>query len=160
MKNAAGFTLLELLLVLVLVGIGTGLAMVSVDQLAGRAEERRWLDRTQQELRRLRNKAVLGGVPVEATLYFGSGRIATAGGNVLVLPERYQFVAAEAGTASRPRAAARSDDDEFLGLMFYPDGTMQEAAFLMKTPTGVQQQFHMARISGRIERKNVAPAGQ
>lgn len=156
MKNAAGFTLLELLLVLVLVGIGTGLAMVSVDQLAGRAEERRWLDRTQQELRRLRNKAVLGGAPVEATLYFGSGRITTAAGNVLVLPERYQFIA-EAGTAtSRPRTAALSDD-ESLGLMFYPDGTMQEAAFLLKTPTGVQQQFHMARISGRIERKNVAP---
>jgi len=70
MKKTAGFTLLELLLVLVLVGIGTGLAMVSVDQLAGRAEERRWLDRTQQELKRLRNRAVLSGASVEATLYF------------------------------------------------------------------------------------------
>ncbi len=140
---------------LVLVGIGTGLAMVSVDQLAGRAEERRWLDRTQQELKRLRNRAVLGGAPVEATLYFESGRIATAAGNVLELPERYRFVASP---APRPRttAAARAED-ESLQLVFYPDGTLQEAAFLMRTPSGVQQQFHLARISGRIERKDAAP---
>ena len=43
MKKAAGFTLIELLLVLVLIGIGTGLAIVAVDRLAGRTEERRLL---------------------------------------------------------------------------------------------------------------------
>jgi prepilin-type N-terminal cleavage/methylation domain-containing protein len=155
MKKTAGFTLLELLLVLVLVGIGTGLAMVSVDQLAGRAEERRWLDRTQQELKRLRNRAVLGGSPVQATVYFDAGRIASGGGNVLELPESYRFIATE---APRPRTvAARTDENETLALTFYPDGTMQEAAFLVRTPSGVQQQFRLARISGRIERKDAAP---
>jgi prepilin-type N-terminal cleavage/methylation domain-containing protein len=153
-KVSAGFTLLELLLVLVLVGIGTGLAMVSVDQLAGRAEERRWLDRTQQELKRLRNRAVLGGAPVEATVHFASGRIATATGNVLELPERYRFITS---AERRPGSTAARSEDEALQLRFYPDGTMQEAAFLVRTPTGVQQQFHMARISGRIERHDVAP---
>lgn len=158
MKRAAGFTLLELLLVLVLVGIGTGLAMVSVDQLAGRAEERRWLDRTQQELKRLRNRAVLGGSQVEATVYFDSGRIASGSGNVLELPERYRFVSTD---GPRPRtAAARGDEGETLQLVFYPDGTAQEAAFLVRTPSGVQQQFRMARISGRIERKDAAPTEQ
>lgn len=158
MKKTAGFTLLELLLVLVLVGIGTGLAMVSVDQLAGRAEERRWLDRTQQELKRLRNRAVLGGRAVEATLFFDSGRIALAGSNVLELPDRYRFVAT---AAPRVRTvAARSADEESLPLVFYPDGTMQEASFLVRTPTGVQQQFRLARISGRIERTDAAPTEQ
>lgn len=157
-KTAAGFTLLELLLVLVLVGIGTGLAMVSVNQLTGRAEERRWLDRTQQELKRLRNRAVLGGAAVQATVYFDSGRIASGGGDVLELPESYRFVATD---APRPRtAAARADEGETLPLTFYPDGTMQEAAFLVRTPSGVQQQFRLASVSGRIEQKDAAPSEQ
>ncbi len=159
MKKTAGFTLLELLLVLVLVGIGTGLAMVSVDQLAGRAEERRWLDRTQQELKRLRNRAVLSGASVEATLYFDSGRITTAAGNVLELPGSYRFVASP-DTRPRTAATAARAEDETLQLLFYPDGTAQEAAFLLRTPSGVQQQFRMARISGRIERKDAAPTEQ
>lgn len=151
MKKVAGFTLIELLLVLVLIGIGTGLAIFSVDRLAGRTEERRWLDRTQQELRRLRNKAVLSGAPVQATLHFGRGTIAVRSSATLALPERYSFSPiAESQPAGTPRPADQ------LELLFYPDGTMQEAHFAIETPTGIRQEFHLERVSGRIERLNVA----
>ena len=78
MNKISGFTLIELLLVLVLVGVGSGLAIVSVDKLAGRVDERRWLDRTQQELRRLRNRAVLGGLPIRAIVRFDEGTKSTS----------------------------------------------------------------------------------
>lgn len=151
MKKAAGFTLIELLLVLVLVGIGTGLAIVSVDRLASRTEERRWLDRTQQELRRLRNKSVLSGAPVQATLHFERRTITTRSGTTLALPARYVLSAVP---ANQPSGTTQSADR--LELLFYPDGTMQEAHFAMATPTGIRQEFHLERVSGRIERINVA----
>lgn len=151
MKKAAGFTLIELLLVLVLIGIGTGLAIVSVDRLAGRTEERRWVDRTQQELRRLRNKAVLSGLVVQATLHFERKTISTRSGTTLELPERYRFSPIPGDQSlGIPQSADR------LELLFYPDGTMQEAHFAMETPTGLHQEFHLEKVSGRIERRNVA----
>lgn len=145
MKKAAGFTLIELLLVLVLIGIGTGLAIVAVDRLAGRTEERRWLDRTEQELRRLRNKAVLGGVPVEAALDFGYGTITVLEKSVLELPKNYRFrPAAELSSAETSLSSDR------LALIFYPDGTLQEASFAMVTPKGLRQEYHLEKVSGRI----------
>ena len=151
MKKAAGFTLIELLLVLVLIGIGTGLAIVSVDRLASRTEERRWMDRTHQELRRLRNKAVLSGAPVQATLNFEHRTITTDSGTALALPERYGFRTIQ---GSHPSDTTRSADR--MELFFYPDGTMQGAHFAVVTPAGIGQEFHLERVSGRIERLNVA----
>lgn len=152
--SALGFTLLELLLVLVLIGIGTGLAIVSVDQMALRANERHWIDRTQLELKRLRNKAVLGGSTVQALVDFQRGTIvqqvaAKEQRLVLELPPRYQF---------RPALLVSSDVASGLALVFYPDGSLSEARFLIRTPTGMQQIFHLAKISGRIERQDLAAA--
>lgn len=149
--SSLGFTLLELLLVLVLIGIGTGLAIVSVDQMALRANERHWIDRTQLELKRLRNKAVLGGATVQALVDFQRGTIvqqvaAKEQRPVLQLPPRYQF---------RPASSVSSDvAASSLALVFYPDGSLSEARFLIRTPTGMQQIFHLAKISGRIERQD------
>lgn len=152
---ARGFTLLELLLVLVLIGIGTGLAIVAVDQMAMRANERHWVDRTQLELKRLRNKAVLGGTTVQAWVDFKRQGIflqvaAKEQRPVLELPSRYQF---------RPVAAgANASAVSGLPLVFYPDGSLSEAQFLIRTPTGMQQIFHLAKISGRIERQDLVAA--
>lgn len=142
MRRAAGFTLLELLLVLTLIGIGTGLAVVSIDRLASRNEERQWMDRTLQELRRLRNQAVLQGRPVQATVDFAQARIDSGAGNTLALPEPYQL---------RPL----TDEDpplQRLNLVFFPDGSVQEARFALVPPKGPAQEFHLTRVSGRIER--------
>lgn len=152
-QKAAGFTLLELLLVLVLIGIGTGLAMVSVDKMALRANEKHWIDRTQLDLKRLRNKAVLGAGTVQALVDFKHHAIVQQLGPkeqrmVLELPPGYQF-----RPASDERTAA-------LPLVFYPDGGLSEARFLIRTPSGMQQIFHLAKISGRIERQDPVPAGR
>lgn len=151
MKKATGFTLVELLLVLVLVGIGTGLAVVSVDRLAGRTQENRWIDRTQQELRRLRNKAVLGNRPVEATLDLDRGMLSTREGTLLDLPDGYTLQS----VPSRPTASR----DQTMGLVFFADGTMEETHFALVTPSGLRQEFRLDRVSGRIERvaRGVAP---
>ena len=45
-------------------------------------------------------------------------------------------------------------------LVFYPDGGLSEARFLIRTPSGMQQIFHLAKISGRIERQDPVPAGR
>lgn len=148
MKKAAGFTLLELLLVLVLVGVGTGLAIVSVDRLAERTQDKRWMDLTQQALQRLRNKAVLSGQPVRATVHFDAGTISSQDQPVLALPRGFRWEPAE---TSAPRSVDRT-----LGLLFLPDGTMQDARFVLVTPAGMRQSFRLERISGRIERAELA----
>ena len=35
---------------------------------------------------------------------------------------------------------------------------MQDARFILETPSGLRQEFHLERISGRIERLDLAPA--
>ncbi len=152
-RPASGFTLLELLLVLVLIGIGTGLAIVSVDKMALRANEKHWIDRTQLDLKRLRNKAVLGAGTVQALVDFKHHSIVQQLGAkeqrmVLELPPGYQF-----RPASDERMAA-------LPLVFYPDGSLSEARFLIRTPSGMQQIFHLAKISGRIERQDPVPTSR
>ena len=149
-KNS-GFTLIELLLVLVLIGIGTSLAIVSVDQLANRSQERRWLDRMQQELRRMRNQAVLSGRPVQATVDFERGTISGRSDVRFELPVGYGL-----SSIHEASPADASESSGQLELLFFPDGTMLEAAFAMMTPGGVRQEFHMEPVSGRIERTDVA----
>lgn len=151
MKKLSGFTLIELLLVLVLIGIGSGLAIVSVDRLAGRVDERRWLDRTQQELRRLRNKAVLSGTPVRATVNFENASISTNSGILLKLPELYYIY-----PSGNSLPTNNSQSGKQLELVFFPDGSMKDAFFGIVTPSALREEFHMERITGRIERRNVA----
>lgn len=149
-RALAGFTLLELLLVLVLVGIGTGLAIASVDRLSSRMQERQWLDRTQQQLKRLRNKAVLGGQPITGVLDFDKGTLAGPGMAPLALPPGYQW---------RSVPAAETQEGEVLELRFLPDGTLRrDAAFALLTPSGQRQEFHLNALSGRIERQQIATA--
>lgn len=149
-RAAAGFTLLELLLVLVLVGIGTGLAIASVDRLSARMQERQWLDRTQQQLKRLRNKAVLGGQPITGVLDFDRGTLAGPGMAALTLPPGYHW---------RSVPEAELDEGATLELRFLPDGTLRrDTAFALLTPSGQRQEFHLRALSGRIERLQVAAA--
>lgn len=148
-RKAAGFTLLELLLVLVLVGIGTGLAIASVDRLSSRMQEQQWLDRTQQQLKRLRNKAVLSGQSVAAVLDCEEGTLTSAAAAGLTLPAGYEWRAIR-GTPGPQEGSLR--------LVFLPDGTLGDAAFVMLTPSGLRQEFRLQPISGRIERVPLAAA--
>lgn len=151
MNRVRGFTLIELLLVLTLIGIGSAIAIASVDRLASRSDERRWQDRTFQELKRLRNKAVLGGSTVNALLHLESGRISTSSSILLQLPDQYRF------EIPPTLKATTTSDEKTLPLAFYSDGTMQEATFILVVPSGLQQQFHLEKISGRIERIQLPP---
>ncbi len=143
-RRSAGFTLVELLVVLVLVGIGVGIAAFSVDRLADRARERQWLDRTHQELKRLRNRAVLSGQAVDAVVRFDSGELRQQGGRAVVrLPENYRFARAQATGADDLQLASEA-------LRFFPDGSVKESRFFLETPSGTRYGFHLAQVSGRI----------
>lgn len=144
-----GFTLLELLLVLALIAIGSVFAIASVDRLAGRLDERRWADVTQQALTKLRNQAVLRGELVTASLDLDAGRVTQEQGDevlqLLVLPPAYHF-AMPPSTADTPSA---------LPLYFYPDGTMDEAIFDLVLPSDGRRRYHLQRFTGKIARSLV-----
>lgn len=148
-----GFTLLELLLVLVLIAIGSVFAIASVDRLAGRLDERRWADVTQQTLTKLRNQAVLRGELVTANLDMDAGKILQDQGDevvqLLVLPHAYHF-AMPVGAAG-----AAVETVSQLPLYFYPDGTMDEAIFDLVLPSDGRRRYHLQRFTGKIARSLV-----
>lgn len=168
MRVSRGFTLLELLLVLVLIGIGTALGVTSVDRLAGRAQEQRVKDQLQQELRRLRNQAVLGRRSVEAAIDLDQGRLLGAAARqgqaqriLLELPEGYHLSAAPSGGPSLGSGATvsrRGNTARSIALRFHPDGSMDDARFTLTTPSGSEELFRMTKLTGRIERLPLAGA--
>jgi general secretion pathway protein H len=165
MRVSRGFTLLELLLVLVLIGIGTALGVTSVDRLAGRMQEQRVKDQLQQELRRLRNQAVLGRHSVDAALDLDQGRLlgaATRPGQprrvLLELPGGYHLAAAPIGTPPVRASNGPGSSGGFIALRFHPDGSMDDARFTLTTPSGSEELFRMTKLTGRIERLTRAGA--
>ena len=169
-------------MVLVLIAIASAFSIASVDRLVGRVEERRWSDQTLQALAKLRNKAVLGGVVVVAQINFTDGQLASlaAAGQEpavnLLLPASYQYVpvdleapkgavnaqgsagaAVAQGTRARDASPATPTQvgDVPLPIYFYPDGTMDDAAFDLVLPTQGRRRFRLARYSGKIERSDV-----
>jgi general secretion pathway protein H len=148
----SGFTLLELLIVLALIAIASVFSIAAVDRLAGRVQERRWSDLTQQSLAKLRNKAVMGGTVVRAEVDFEDGQLVQGGSDaqdrLLVLPASFRFL---------PTTAVASGDasPSKLALYFYPDGTMDEATFDLVLPSEGRRRFHLARFTGKIERTTV-----
>ena len=156
MRVVRGFSLLELLLVLVLIGVGASLGIASVDRLASRAQEQRVVDQLQQELRRLRNRAILGRNAVEAALDYQQGRLmggpATRAGSapiLMELPKGYHLAPAPAGGRRNAHAEANNP----IILRFYPDGSMDDARFTLTTPSGSEQLFSLTRLTGRIDRQ-------
>ena len=161
MRKHRGFTLLELMLVLALIGIGTALGAVAVDRMAGRVTEQRTLDQVQQELFRLRNKAVLGRTTVEAVVDFEhqhfalvsrSSRSSPPPPALLTLPEGYSWAQLPAAQPKGP-LMLREPATPSLLLRFYPDGTTEAAQFMVVTPSGIEQIFQIAGVTGRITRQ-------
>ncbi len=156
-RSGAGFTLLELLIVLVLIGVASAFSVAAVDRLAGRLEERRWADLTQQALAKLRNKAVMGGVVVRGLVDFDRGELLHLVGDgsdlLLTLPEKFRFSPSSLpGPQTQPVAR--------LPLYFYPDGTMDDAIFELALPSAGRRRFQLTRFTGRIERTNVHASAQ
>ncbi len=156
MQAIRGFSLLELLLVLVLIGIGTSLGVASVDRLAGRAQEQRVTDQLLQELRRLRNRAILSRNTVEADLDYEKGQLVSRperlGQTLPILmevPTGYHLTPASTVRAKQ----GRTDADGRITLRFYPDGSMDDARFTLTTPSGSEQLFSLNRLTGRIDRQ-------
>ena len=156
MQANRGFSLLELLLVLVLIGIGTSLGVASVDRLAGRAQEQRVTDQLLQELRRLRNRAILSRNTVEAALDYEKGQLMDGPARsdktlpiLMELPAGYHLVPASMVRARQ----GRMDADSRITLRFYPDGSMDDARFTLTTPSGSEQLFSLTRLTGRIDRQ-------
>jgi prepilin-type N-terminal cleavage/methylation domain-containing protein len=152
MRRADGFTLFELLIVLVLIGLAGSLAVSSVDRIAGRSEETRWVDRTQQELLRLRNRAVFAGLSIQAEVDFIGGEIRLAGTapQVLVLlPSRYAFAPV---MPELPPGAAPVAPPDVAVVVFNPDGTATDLHFALLLPNSYEQRFRVTGATGRIER--------
>ena len=159
--RVGGFTLIELMLVLVLIGIGTALGAAAVDRLAGRVTELHTLDQVQQNLIRLRNKAVLGRAVVEALVDFEHQRFAlvtpaptpsSTRSSLATLPEGYSWAPLPAVQRSGP-LTLREPTTASLLLRFYPDGTTDSAQFMVVTPSGSEQIFRIAGVTGRIDRQ-------
>lgn len=149
-RGASGFTLLELLLVLVLVGIGISLGLVSVDRMAGRSQERQWIDKTYQSLGKIRNRAIISSTSIEADIKFDKGQILLRSSRapskpIINLPDKYYFSAA-------PNLRTPTGQVNSLTLIFYPDGTMRDDTFFLHTPSGYIQGFRLTTVSGRIEK--------
>jgi len=152
-KYAAGFTLLELLIVLALVGLGAVFAIASVDRLASRLDERRWSDLTQQSLTKLRNKAVMSGTTVKAAIDYESGELLQIGTGepekIMVLPLRFHFIPPSHVSWVEGVLIRRT------ALYFYPDGTFDEAIFDLVMPSEGRRRYRLARFTGMIELTNV-----
>lgn len=152
-KHSAGFTLLELLIVLVLVGLGSAFAIASVDRLASRIDERRWADLTQRSLTKLRNKAVMSGMTINAIINFDGGELLQVGAGetekIMALPKRFHFIP--------PNLESWIDDVPIrqMSLYFYPDGTFDDAVFDLLMPSEGRRRYRLARFTGKIERTNV-----
>lgn len=150
--SGSGFTLLELLIVLALIAIASVFSIAAVDRLAGRVQERRWSDLTQQSLAKLRNKAVMGGTVVSAEVDFEGGQLVQGAGDVqdrlLVLPASFRFL---------PTTAVANGNTPIgkLPLYFYPDGSMDEAMFDLVLPSEGRRRFHLTRFTGKIERTTI-----
>lgn len=140
-----GFTLLELLIVLVVAGLGMWMAVVSIDKLSTQSEEKRWPNKTLQALVQLRNKALLGNDTVQAVVRFDQGAVNLIDGGVektvLTLPQGYAF---------RAMAPTPTDVDR-LSLVFYTDGTMDDAAFTLTGPGQPEQWFRLSGLAGKID---------
>ena len=152
-KYAAGFTLLELLIVLALVGLGAVFAIASVDRFASRLDERRWADLTKQSLTKLRNKAVMSGMTVKAGIDYESGELLQIGTGepekIMVLPLRFHFI------PSSRVSWVEGVQDRRTALYFYPDGTFDEAIFDLVMPSEGRRRYRLARFTGKIEQTNV-----
>lgn len=152
MRRSAGFTLFELLIVMFLMGVAGTLAVSSLDRFALRNEEKRWFDKTQQELVRLRNKAILGGSVIRAEVDFARGEVVQLEESrrrlLFALPVQYQFHPAHADESGE-RAAGT------LLLFFFPDGSAADAQFLVRTPTQGERLFRIVGLTGKIERFDV-----
>ena len=150
--SSLGFTLLELLIVLALIAIASVFSIAAVDRLAGRVQERRWSDLTQQSLAKLRNKAVMGGMVVSAEVDFEGGQLVQGTGDaqdrLLVLPTSFRFLPTTA-------VASGNTTPGKLALYFYPDGTMDDVMFDLVLPSEGRRRFHLMRFTGKIERTTV-----
>lgn len=158
MLRTEGFTLFELLIVLVLIGLAGSLVVSSVDRVAVRSEETRWVDRTQQELLRLRNRAVFSGLPIHAEVDFVGGEIRLAGTApqvLLRLPPRYAFAPV---VPELTPGAVPVTPPEVAVVIFHPDGTATDLHFALLLPDSDEQRFRVTGATGRIERIERADA--
>jgi prepilin-type N-terminal cleavage/methylation domain-containing protein len=143
-EKSRGFTLLEMLLVLAVVSLGLGLAITSTDRLAQRMGEKYWADKTLQTLKKMRHTSIIKGDPVTLFVNFEQGTISDKNTVIIEIPSGFDLL---------PTTNISNDTgNTVLTLKFWPDGTLNSAHFILKTPSGDRQNFRLEKISGRIER--------
>lgn len=148
-RSSSGFTLIELLLVMALIGIATTLAVSGLDRFALRAREQSWVDKVRIELVRLRNKAILSGLPSRADVVFATGELRAAGDDAaaprLRLPEQFAFL--PAGLAE---GLTDLSSEQSMAIDFFPDGAATEASFLLRDAGGKLTRFRVRALTGKI----------
>lgn len=126
------------------------MAFMSTDRMAARAADKQVGDRTQHGLRQLRNKAILTATPVRGKVDFERGTLSFGGRTIVSLPSQAKYRPATDAAASSLRSTSA------LELTFFPDGTTNNAQFVLVAPSGAQELFRLEGISGRIGRSHLA----
>lgn len=135
-----GFTLIELLLVLVLLGISSAVAVVSVDRLVSRWQERSIATQVLSLLKMARVSAMSGGHAVTVVINPQKSEISASGvaatSKILHITPPYQLSTAESSE---------------LRKVFWPDGSMDSGAFeLTREGRGTIQGFVMSGATQTI----------
>ncbi len=157
LRAAAGYTLIELLLVLALLGIALSVVAVSVTQLVGRVQERGFVADFQHSLQRLQARSQLQNRIVVASVDFQSGRLQerTAEGwsTWLELDEPHRFEAIP-DRPLNPNDTPRPPGP--LTLMFFPDGQSTDARFVLRASAAQAWLVQLHGASGRVQMQPLA----
>lgn len=134
-----GFTLIELLLVLVLLGVSSGFAVVSVNQLVSRWQERSMVSGILATLKMARVSAMSSGKVVSVEVQVQGVALATTGGGhakTLALKAPY-------GLSTHDSSASR--------YLFWPDGSIESGTFSLVAGARVVHRFELNGVSDRIQ---------
>lgn len=137
---AAGFTLLELLVVLAVTALvlAVSLPSLSVLQISGRA--RPLAATIQTDLKRARVTAMAKGGPVAFVLDALSSSYAIEGGRAQRLPRGTRLVWITQRDALKPTGERR--------ITFYPDGSATSGNLIVEDERGQKITFHINGITG------------
>ena len=121
--RAAGFTLLEMIIVLVVLGLAMGLALGRGPQHSATLDERALVARVVQTLRQARGAAIATNLPVTVVINPKDKTVAANGLNRIQLPDDMALTAATGLDAAV--------DAKLTGIRFAPNGSSSGGRIVM-----------------------------
>lgn len=150
-QKTLGFTLIELLLVMVLLGLTASVAMVSVNGLVSRWQERSIANDVYSALKMSRVWAISGGGSVLVEVDSDSEALAIRQGasirRIVRLPKSMHLKAFLVDSNNSSEASAVSA----AVFVFWPDGSLEGGRLHLKAGERVLREFTLNGATGRIK---------